>query len=560
MLTRDPITPFVEILRRAAKRATLSVALLLGVVLPLPSAFAEAILDERSGAIESAKPDPAVAEPRLKELQFHWRDPAVVTLRRRLIEKGYLPNSEVADPTYYDKSVLDAVRAFQSRNGLKRTGNVGKSTLEMLLSANAKTAMNEATSGARKQSPGTAPATGAPPPAAPKPPPIITRLAESERTSTAPDFGAGALERIDAKLVELRAMVSTGYIIVPEGRELTYKGRGPAVVELRRRLVQAGALGLDAATSDQFDLELVNALRRFQAQNGISPTGNLGPQTRAALNARVEDHIAALTYSRAQLAGKSWPKAGKFIVANIANASVELISDGALVHRQVAVFGRADRATPVLDDRIVSVDFAPSWTVPKSIAVRDLIPRQRKDPGFLERQSMVVVNGKGSALSPTPETLARVAEGRAFIRQRPGPDNALGAVRFLLTNGEAIFLHDTPSKRAFRKARSDRFLSSGCVRLSEPERLANFVLEGRNDWGEERVKQAVAAARTAGTSLETTRVTPNSVVPVKIVYIPAWVDSDGFLQVRTDIYRKLTAAPANSTAQATPNNAKPTPQ
>jgi murein L,D-transpeptidase YcbB/YkuD len=550
------------IARRAASRVAL-VAAIYGVLgLPVLSASAEVILDAgQPTAARDAAPSSQAKVEGLIELKFRSRGAEVLTLRRRLVELGDLAPGDVADPELYDKALLAAVRAFQVRHGLRSTGNVGPATLKILRAANTKRTLNEQEAPTSRKPPAaTAPAAPKGPlPAPPKPPKPITRLAEPVNAPGRPDFGAGALERIDTKVAELRALASVGYVRVPEGRELVYKGRGPAVIELRRRLVQAGALAPDEATLDHFDLALVNALRRFQAQNGINPTGNLGPQTRAALNATVEDHVAALVFSRARLANMSWPSDGKYIVANIANASVELIADGALVHRQVAVFGRVTRATPELNDRIVSVDFAPGWTVPKSIAERDLLPKERKNPGFLERQGMTVVDGKGAPLSVTHGALTRVAAGSAYIRQRPGPDNALGAVRFMLTNGEAIFLHDTPSRRAFRKARNDRFLSSGCVRLSEPERLANFVLEGRDDWGADRIQQAIAAARAPGAQLETTRVTPKRVVPVKIVYIPAWVDADGRLQTRTDIYDKLAQASASPTVRSRADVAKPTP-
>jgi murein L,D-transpeptidase YcbB/YkuD len=197
-----------------------------------------------------------------------------------------------------------------------------------------------------------------------------------------------------------------------------------------------------------------------------------------------------------------------------------------------AIVGMAKRPTPVFADRITHLVFNPSWTVPQSIARADLLPRIRRDPGYLRRADMNVYAGwspDSAALHPSAVSWDR-AVGRLDsyrLVQAPGPGNPLGRVKFMFPNRHNVYIHDTPDTDLFDHAR--RTYSSGCIRIDRPMDLARALLAGTDGWNVGRIQRAVASGRTIRARLD-------SPVPVRIVYRTAWVDDDGTLHLRPDIY------------------------
>jgi murein L,D-transpeptidase YcbB/YkuD len=191
------------------------------------------------------------------------------------------------------------------------------------------------------------------------------------------------------------------------------------------------------------------------------------------------------------------------------------------------IVGRAMRTqTPAFAGVLRTVVFSPYWNVPRSITRKEVLPKARRDPGYLAREEMEIVSGS-RVLPDGASSLAQLDAGGAELRERPGPHNALGRVKFLFPNSHSVYLHDTPGKQAFERSRRD--FSHGCIRVADAEALAQWVLRGREDWPPERIREAMEARRETSV-----RVDPP--VPVVIYYTTAVAEIDGTIRFYEDIY------------------------
>ncbi len=197
------------------------------------------------------------------------------------------------------------------------------------------------------------------------------------------------------------------------------------------------------------------------------------------------------------------------------------------MQRRVIV-GRPDRPTPELDSAITRIELNPYWNVPRRIARLDIIPRVRRDAGYLARQGIRVL-GEAGEVDPRAVDWSRPAAGRYRLRQDPGPLNALGVVKFHFPNPYDVYLHDTPAKELFD--RPERFFSSGCIRLERPLDLARRLLGADPAWSGDALERALAAGRTVVIDLA-------APMPIHVAYLTAWVDDAGVVQFRDDVYRR----------------------
>lgn len=318
--------------------------------------------------------------------------------------------------------------------------------------------------------------------------------------------------RLVAALEVLTARVAAGgWPRVPDGPTLRPGDSGPGVAALRQRLASSGDF-LGAAEGEVFDAGLEVAVRRFQARHGLAADGVVGPATRAALAvpAAVRAHQVAVNLDRLRQA-PPLPAGGLRVEVNVAAFELAVRRDAeTLLTLRVAV-GRPDSATPIMRDAIKTVIFNPHWTVPRSIVVNELLPREAADPGLLEREGYEVLN---EGYPPR-------------LRQRPGPGNALGRIKFSFPNDDAIYLHDTNAKQVFRA--SQRAVSHGCVRVDRPAELAAVLIEATGT-----AEPDVVADRLGSSQPYALRLKQD--VPVDLAYRTAWVDADGTLNFRADIY------------------------
>jgi murein L,D-transpeptidase YcbB/YkuD len=318
------------------------------------------------------------------------------------------------------------------------------------------------------------------------------------------------------------------------------------VPELRRRLVAFGDLPAEAggsalpevsaADAARLDDALLAALARFQARHGLEADGVLGRATLAALNVPPAQRVRQI-----ELTLERWrwlpPFQPRQIIVNIpqfrlfALESAEDRVGGTL--QMPVIAGRAYRETrtPVFTADIEFVVFRPYWDVPRSIAVKEIVPLIHAKPGYLERNRMELVNGQADdspVVEATPENLAALERGELRVRQRPGADNTLGLIKFVMPNGYGVYLHGTPGRRGFLLPRRD--LSHGCIRVSDPAELAAYVLKGEpGEWTPQTIDAATRAA-------ESRRVQLTVPVHVMLLYGTALATEDGRILFFDDIY------------------------
>jgi murein L,D-transpeptidase YcbB/YkuD len=189
------------------------------------------------------------------------------------------------------------------------------------------------------------------------------------------------------------------------------------------------------------------------------------------------------------------------------------------------VVGKKDTPTPIFSDEMTYVVFAPYWNVPPDIVKNETVPHALKDPAFLDRTNMEVLDKSGNTVDPASIDMANVGAYR--FRQRPGSSNSLGLVKFMFPNQFNVYLHDTPAESLF--ARATRSFSHGCVRLEQPDKLAQYVLGDQPSWTPERIDQAMHAGQETSAKL-------SAPLPVYLGYWTARVSADGILQFRDDLY------------------------
>lgn len=293
---------------------------------------------------------------------------------------------------------------------------------------------------------------------------------------------------------------------------------GMALLAERLRLL--GDLAADEPLPAVYEGVWVEAVQRFQERHGLEVDGVVGKDTLAALQVTPGERAQQIALNLERLRWTPLTEASRMIVVNIPEfvlRAYEVREGRIVVHQTMKIIvGKAlDTRTPVFGEEMRSIEFSPYWNVPPSIARTETVPKLRRDPAYLAREEMEFVLPDGSVgTEVTPEVLAEVMAGRARIRQRPGPKNALGAVKFSFPNRDHIYLHHTPAAQLFGKGRRD--FSHGCVRVERPVELALFVLQDMPQWTEQRVREAMAAGR-----LQTVRLaTP---VPVLITYGTALV-------------------------------------
>ena len=281
------------------------------------------------------------------------------------------------------------------------------------------------------------------------------------------------------------------------------------------------------ASSARYDSELEAAGRRFQERHGLNPDGRVGAGTRAALNVPPGERLKQIEANLERLRWMPEQLGDKHIVVNIPSFELRGYEQGRLAIRMPVVVGEPDWQTPVISDEIVNLKFAPTWTIPPNIVKQETLALIRRDPGYLERKNIRVFRN-GREISPYDLDPGSVSPGAGYVfRQDPGRQNALGQIRFSLTNPHDIYLHDTPSAKAF--GQTSRALSHGCVRVAEPEELALFVVGPNAGWDRKRVETAMNATKTHFHTLA-------EAVPVHLVYFTSWVDESGRLQFRDDVY------------------------
>jgi len=309
----------------------------------------------------------------------------------------------------------------------------------------------------------------------------------------------------------------------------------PGVPQLVRLLRLVGDLPSDAnlpSDGTVYQGPLVDAVKSFQRRLGRTPDGRISPQTLADLNVPLASRVRQmhLTLERWRWLPVSYEESP--IVANIPEFHLRAYDENFKVAVTMnVVAGKAySHNTPVFSDTMEYVIFRPYWNVPYSIAKAEFFPRIAKDPDYLSKKGFEVVNSRQEVVASgtvTSDVLQQLRAGKLFVRQKPGPKNWLGLVKFIFPNNFNIYMHDTPEQEFFSKTRRD--FSHGCIRLERPADLAVWVLRNNPGWNMERVRAAMNGDTTQQVNL-------THPIPVLIVYATVIVTEDGVVHFYDDIY------------------------
>lgn len=313
---------------------------------------------------------------------------------------------------------------------------------------------------------------------------------------------------------------------------LTLGSEHASVIDLRARLIETGDLYSNVSLSTYFGSDVESALKAVQARNGIKETGELTEATVIALNANVDEDIQEVAMNLERWRWMPRELGDRHILVNVPAYNLTMMKGDQRIADMPVIVGSKKHQTPTFSQGAQFVEVAPTWIVPSSITNNELIPLELKKPGYLDSEGMEYfqwVNGnlKKVARSKVTRDDYNKKPFPYVLRQRAGKDNALGQLKILMPNKHAIYLHDTQAKNLFDK--TDRAFSHGCIRLSDPFRLARLLL--RLDGTSQEETDHLLAKTT------TTRVEFTEKTPTHISYFTVWVDDNGKLNKRKDVYK-----------------------
>lgn len=283
------------------------------------------------------------------------------------------------------------------------------------------------------------------------------------------------------------------------------------ISQVKKRLFQLE--DYDGSLSDTlFDDKMRLALIGFQQRNGLKLTGSINRETLAALNLPLKSRIKQILVNMERSRWLPVSSQGDYLAVNIPEFKLHVYHDENLLWSCEAVVGQAVHPTTLFYGEINQVVFSPYWNVPESIVTSEILPGIRKSSNFLANHQMEIIGQRN---------------GLPIVRQKPGASNSLGRVKFLFPNSYSIYLHDTPSKSLFKE--TNRAFSHGCIRISEPAKLAAFLLKDDEKWNTETIRSAMYAEKERA-------VLTAKKTPVFIAYFTAFIDRNGKLNFRKDIY------------------------
>ena len=354
-----------------------------------------------------------------------------------------------------------------------------------------------------------------------------SRSAAALALSHEPTFDEGTAQRIrDAALSYSDIAVRGGWPLIPADAKFALGTPGPHDDLLRQRLLISGDLVADKA-SGPYDDVLAEGVKRFQLRHGLAATGTVTPRTLAALNVSVQKRIQQLEASLERLANMNFAFGQRYVVVNLPATFAEAVENDHVVRRYRVIVGKTEKPSPTLTAEITSVNLNPTWTVPSSIAKSEISAHMRKDPGYLSRMHMEVLDGHDAPIDPHGVDWSGARTPNFTVRQQSGTWNALGAVKIDMPNPYSVYMHDTNQRNLF----SDdyRFDSHGCSRVDNVRDLAAWLLKDLPQWNSAAIDATIATGQRHDIHL------PKK-VPVAWVYLTAWMTKDQTVQFRNDIY------------------------
>lgn len=299
-------------------------------------------------------------------------------------------------------------------------------------------------------------------------------------------------------------------IISTQQKKIQLNDSLPEIIHIKNRLHITGEL-LENDSTALYNENLFNAVKKFQEKHGLEEDGIIGPAVLKAMNVSVEKRIEQLMVNMERCRWMPLQPSKEYLVVNIPDFKLFAFYGDSLLWKMNVVVGKALHNTVVFYGELKYVVFSPYWNVPNSIYKSEIVPAMKKDSNYLRKNNMEVFGNT--------------------VRQKPGPSNSLGLVKFLFPNSYNIYLHDSPAKELFSK--SSRAFSHGCVRVADPLFLSKYLLKHDSTWTEEKILQAMHAGKEKYIQLSET-------MPVYITYLTAFVSADGEMHFRDDIYNRDT--------------------
>jgi murein L,D-transpeptidase YcbB/YkuD len=342
-----------------------------------------------------------------------------------------------------------------------------------------------------------------------------------------------------------------GWPQVPAGSTLKKGDQGERVQALSARLAASGDLqapaqanaqqpaggqpqpGAAAAAPAVFDDAVAAAVSRFQARHGLDPTGAVDADTLEALNVPLQARITQMVANLERWRWMPNDLGERYILVNLPEYRMELVENGKPAVAMRVVIGKTQSRTPVFSDQMTYLELNPVWNLPSTIAGDEIVPKLASDPSYLARNDMEVVKGWSDEaetvdLGSLPDLAVLADSGSGYrLRQRPGAQNPLGKVKFMFPNEWDIYLHDTPADHLF--SREERGFSHGCIRLEKPIALAEYLLKDDPNWSPQAIQETLASGEQKSVKLP-------KPLAVHLVYWTAWVEPNGTVQFRKDVY------------------------
>jgi len=355
-----------------------------------------------------------------------------------------------------------------------------------------------------------------------------SRSAAALALSHEPTFDEGTAQRIrEAALSYADLAIRGGWPMIPAQAKFAIGVAGAHDDLLRQRLILSDDLAADK-TSGPFDADVAEAIKRFQVRHGLAATATLTPRTLAALNVSVQKRIRQLEASLERVDQMNFQFGQRYVVVNLPAAFAEAVENDVVARRYRVIVGKTEKPSPTLTAEITSVNLNPTWTVPSSIAKTEISAHMRKDPTYLSRMHMDVLDAHDNPVDPNSVDWSGTRTPNFTVRQQNGAFNALGAVKIDMPNPYSVYMHDTNQRNLFGD--DYRFDSHGCSRVDNVRDLATWLLQAEiPKWNRAALDAAIATGQRLDIAL------PKK-VPVGWIYLTAWMTKDQTIQFRNDIY------------------------